>query len=36
MDPPNADIPELKEKMSELINVMQGFALGQKALVEKV
>ncbi|KAI5433443.1 hypothetical protein KIW84_020639 [Lathyrus oleraceus] len=36
MDPPNADILELKEKMGELINVMQGFALGQKALVEKV
>ncbi|KAI5444565.1 hypothetical protein KIW84_012996 [Lathyrus oleraceus] len=36
MDPPNADILELKEKMSELINVMQGFALGQKAIAEKV
>jgi hypothetical protein len=36
MDSSNADILELKEKMSELINAMQGFALGQKALVEKV
>jgi hypothetical protein len=36
MDPPNSDILELKEKMSELINAMQGFALGQKAIVEKV
>jgi hypothetical protein len=29
MDPPNADILELKEKMGKLINIMQGFALGQ-------
>ncbi|KAI5389240.1 hypothetical protein KIW84_074773 [Lathyrus oleraceus] len=36
MDPPNTDILELKEKMSKLINVMQGFALGQKAIAEKV
>jgi hypothetical protein len=28
MDLPNADILELKEKMGELINVMQGLALG--------
>ena len=36
MDTSNTDILELKEKMGELINIMQGFALGQKALVEKV
>jgi hypothetical protein len=36
MDPPNADILELKEKMGELINVMQEFALGQKVIAEKV
>ena len=36
MDLPNADILELKEKMGELINVMQGLALGQKALADKV
>ena len=36
MDPPNTDILELKEKMSELVDVMQGFALGQKAIAEKV
>ena len=36
MDPPNADILELKEMMRELFNVVQGLALGQKALVEKV
>jgi hypothetical protein len=29
MDTSNADILELKEKMSELIDVMQGFALGK-------
>ena len=36
MDPPNADILELKEKMGELINVMQEFALGQRVIAEKV
>ncbi|MGU5311749.1 hypothetical protein MAX14_22350, partial [Escherichia coli] len=36
MDPPSTDILELKEKTSELINAMQGFALGQKALADKV
>ena len=36
MDLPNTDILELKEKMNELINVMQGFALGQKVIAEKV
>jgi hypothetical protein len=36
MNPPNTDILELKEKMGELINVMQEFALGQKAIAEKV
>ena len=36
MDPPNADILELKDKMNELINIMQGFAVGQKALADKV
>jgi hypothetical protein len=36
MDLPNADFLELKEKMNELINVMQGFAVGQKALADKV
>jgi hypothetical protein len=36
MDLPNADILELKEKMGELINVMQEFALGQKVIAEKV
>ena len=36
MDTSNADILELKEKMSELINAMQGFAMGQEAIAEKV
>ncbi|KAI5444287.1 hypothetical protein KIW84_012787 [Lathyrus oleraceus] len=36
MNPPNADILDLKEKMSELISVMQEFALGQKPIAEKV
>ncbi|XP_050875201.1 uncharacterized protein LOC127078819 [Lathyrus oleraceus] len=36
MDPPNADVLELKEKMGELIHVMQEFALGQKVIAEKV
>ncbi|KAI5440833.1 hypothetical protein KIW84_010336 [Lathyrus oleraceus] len=36
MDLPNSDILELKNKMTELINIMQGFAVGQKALADKV
>jgi hypothetical protein len=36
VNPPNADLLELKEKMGELINVMQEFALGQKVIAEKV
>ncbi|KAI5434688.1 hypothetical protein KIW84_021492 [Lathyrus oleraceus] len=36
MNPSNADILELKEKMGELISVMQEFALGQKVIAEKV
>ncbi|KAI5397456.1 hypothetical protein KIW84_063320 [Lathyrus oleraceus] len=36
MDLPNTYILELKDKMNELINIMQGFAVGQKALADKV
>ena len=36
VNPPNADLLELKEKMGELIHVMQEFALGQKTIAEKV
>ncbi|KAI5438876.1 hypothetical protein KIW84_024557 [Lathyrus oleraceus] len=36
MDLSNTDILELKDKMNELINIMQGFAVGQKALADKV
>ncbi|KAI5436503.1 hypothetical protein KIW84_022844 [Lathyrus oleraceus] len=36
MDPPNTDILELKEMMRELFNVVQGLALGQKAIAERV
>ena len=36
MDLPNTDILELKDKMTELINIMQGFAVDQKALADKV
>ncbi|KAI5436953.1 hypothetical protein KIW84_023182 [Lathyrus oleraceus] len=36
MELPSADMLELKEKMNELINIMQGFAIGQKALADKV
>ncbi|KAI5444087.1 hypothetical protein KIW84_012631 [Lathyrus oleraceus] len=36
MNPPNADILELKEMMKELFNVVQGFALGQKAIFERM
>ena len=36
MELPSADILELKDKMTELINIMQGFAVGQKALADKV
>ncbi|KAI5433276.1 hypothetical protein KIW84_020524 [Lathyrus oleraceus] len=36
MNPPNADILELKEMMRELFKVVQGIALGQKVIAEKV
>ncbi|KAI5390206.1 hypothetical protein KIW84_075496 [Lathyrus oleraceus] len=36
MDPPNADILELTEMMRELFKVVQGLALGQKAIAERV
>ncbi|KAI5427679.1 hypothetical protein KIW84_032913 [Lathyrus oleraceus] len=36
MDPPNADILELKEMMRELFNVVQGLAVGQKAIAERL
>ncbi|XP_050898529.1 uncharacterized protein LOC127105390 [Lathyrus oleraceus] len=36
MELPNADILELKDKMTELINIMKGFAVDQKALADKV
>ena len=36
MDPPNADILELKEMMGELFKVVQGLALGQKAMAERL
>ncbi|XP_050909271.1 uncharacterized protein LOC127123048 [Lathyrus oleraceus] len=36
MDPPNADILELKEMMRELFKVVQGLALGLKAIDERV
>jgi hypothetical protein len=36
MDLPSTNILELKDKMTELINIMQGFAVGQKALADKV
>ena len=36
MDPPNADILELKEMMRELFKVVQGLALGQKAIAERL
>ncbi|XP_050920275.1 ERBB-3 BINDING PROTEIN 1 [Lathyrus oleraceus] len=36
MELPSADMLELKDKMNELINIMQGFAIGQKALADKV
>ncbi|KAI5422499.1 hypothetical protein KIW84_045802 [Lathyrus oleraceus] len=36
MDLPSTDLLELKDKMTELINIMQGFAVGQKALADKV
>ena len=36
MDLPSTDLLELKDKMNELINIMQGFAVGQKALADKV
>ncbi|KAI5436665.1 hypothetical protein KIW84_022976 [Lathyrus oleraceus] len=36
MDLPSTDLLELKDKMNVLINIMQGFAVGQKALADKV
>ena len=36
MDPSNADILELKEMMGELFKVVQGLALGQKAIAERL
>ncbi|KAI5447796.1 hypothetical protein KIW84_015301 [Lathyrus oleraceus] len=36
MDLPNADIFELKEMMKELFSVVQGLALGQKAMSESL
>ena len=36
MDLPNADILELKEMMRELFSVVQGLALGQKAMSERL
>ncbi|KAI5420767.1 hypothetical protein KIW84_044557 [Lathyrus oleraceus] len=36
MDPPNTDILELKEMMRELFSVVQGLALGQKAIAERL
>ncbi|KAI5383260.1 hypothetical protein KIW84_070606 [Lathyrus oleraceus] len=36
MDPPNADILKLKEMVRELFKAVQGLALGQKAIAEKV
>ncbi|KAI5390283.1 hypothetical protein KIW84_075547 [Lathyrus oleraceus] len=36
MDPPNADILELKEMMGELFKVVQGLALGKKAMAERL
>ena len=36
MNPPNTDILELKEMMGELFKVVQGLALGQKAIAERL
>ena len=36
MDPPNADILELKEMVRDLFSVVQGLALGQKAMAERL
>ncbi|KAI5395577.1 hypothetical protein KIW84_061939 [Lathyrus oleraceus] len=36
MDPPNADILELKEMVRDLFSVVQGLALGQKAMSERL
>ncbi|KAI5429331.1 hypothetical protein KIW84_034080 [Lathyrus oleraceus] len=36
MDPPNADILELKEMVRDLFRVVQGLALGQKAMAERL
>ncbi|KAI5388955.1 hypothetical protein KIW84_074561 [Lathyrus oleraceus] len=36
MNPPNTDVLDLKEKMGELFNIMQGLAVGQKAIAERL
>ena len=36
MDLPNADILELKEMMRGLFSIVQGLALGQKAMAERL
>ncbi|KAI5404079.1 hypothetical protein KIW84_051282 [Lathyrus oleraceus] len=36
MDPPNTDILELKEMVRDLFRVVQGLALGQKAMAERL
>ncbi|XP_050910791.1 uncharacterized protein LOC127125973 [Lathyrus oleraceus] len=36
MDPPNADILELKEMVRDLFGIVQGLALGQKAMAERL
>ena len=36
MDSPNADILELKEMVRDLFSVVQGLALGQKAMSERL
>ena len=36
MNPPNADVLDLKEEMGELFNIMQGLTVGQKAIAERL
>ncbi|XP_050913074.1 uncharacterized protein LOC127127839 [Lathyrus oleraceus] len=36
MDPPNADILELKEMVRDLFSIVQGLALGQKAMAKRL
>ena len=36
MDPPNTGIVELKEMIRELFKAVQGLALGQKAIAERL